>query len=149
MQQNILDLGLKPIRISDFGIRPKKKKRKSLTPAQRVYIWERPAIYGRKCNICNQRINRLSDLELDHTRAHSKGGKKLSLTHKACNRLKSSGSLGKIQEKLGIKSKRRKGRMKKASKRKVRRTDTLGIKKALGIDRRKNTIWDNAAKGIK
>ena len=98
---------------------PKKKKRKTLTPAQRLYVWERPKIYGRKCSICNQRITKQSDLELDHTRAHSKGGTKLALAHKDCNRLKSSGSLGKIQKTLGIKTKKKNTiRKKKTTKRK-------------------------------
>jgi 5-methylcytosine-specific restriction endonuclease McrA len=84
------------------------KKRKTLTSAQRIYIWERPNIYGRKCSICNRRITKLSELELDHKRAHIKGGKKLVLAHKDCNRLKSSGSLAKIQKTLGIKTKKKK-----------------------------------------
>src|SRR3989344_6252913 len=82
-----------------------KKKRKSLTPAQRIYIWERPKKYGRRCSICHEDIDRLSNLELDHTRAHAKGGTRLALAHRDCNRHKSSGNLGKIQKQLGIKSK--------------------------------------------
>jgi len=99
--------GIKPIKIKplDFGLGPQKKKRKTLTSTQRIYIWERPNIYGRTCSICHRRITKLSDLELDHTRAHSKGGTKLALAHKDCNRLKSSGSLRQIHKKLGIKSK--------------------------------------------
>jgi len=81
-----------------------KKKRKSLTPGQRLFIWEHPKMYGRKCNICGETIKLQSDLELDHTKAHSKGGTTLSLAHKHCNRVKGSGSLGKIQKALGIKS---------------------------------------------
>lgn len=92
-----------------------KKKRKTLTSAQRIYIWEKPNIYGRTCSICHQKITKLSDLELDHTRAYSKGGTKLALAHKECNRLKSSGSLAKIQKTLGIKTKKRKTTTKKKS----------------------------------
>jgi hypothetical protein len=79
-----------------------RKKRKTLTPALRIYIWERPKEYGRKCSICGKRITKLSDLELDHTRAYSKGGKRLALAHKDCNRVKASGGLREIQKKLGI-----------------------------------------------
>ena len=102
--------GIEPIKIKplDFGLGPQKKKRKTLTSAQRIYIWERPNIYGRICSICHRRITKLSDLELDHTRASSKGGTKVALAHKDCNRVKSSGSLRQIQKKLGIKTKHKK-----------------------------------------
>ena len=120
MPQNAFDFGFRPPKVKpmNFGFGPKKKKRKTLTPSQRIYIWERPNIYGRTCSICHRRITKLSDLELDHTRAHSKGGTKLALAHKDCNRLKSSGSLGKIQKMLGIKTKKRKKTKKKSTKRK-------------------------------
>lgn len=118
MPRNTFDFGFKPVKIKGFGLSPKKKKRKTLTPSQRIYFWERPNIYGRTCSICHRKITKLSDLELDHTRAHSKGGTKLALAHKDCNRLKSSGSLGKIQKTLGIKTKKRKTTKKKPTKRK-------------------------------
>ena len=120
--------GLKPIKIKPmgFGLSPEKKKRKTLTSSQRIYIWERPNIYGRTCSICHRKITKLSDLELDHTRAHSKGGTKLALAHKDCNRLKSSGSLRKIQKTLGIKTKKKKTTKKKSTKRKS--SNPFGIK---------------------
>lgn len=64
-----------------YSSQSKNKKRKTVTSPQRIYIWERPNIYGRNCSICHRRITKLSDLELDHTRAHIKGGKKLALAH--------------------------------------------------------------------
>lgn len=91
----------------------KKKKRVKLTPKQRIFIWEHPKICGRTCSICHQRITKLSDLELDHTKAFSKGGKKLALAHRDCNRMKASGSLREIQERLGIKTKKKRKRRKK------------------------------------
>jgi len=110
--------GPKPIKLSGFGLLyPKKKKRKTLTSAQRIYIWERPKKYGRTCSICHEKITKLSDMELDHTRPYSKDGTKLALAHKDCNRLKSSGSLRKIQKTLGIKTKKKKTK-KKPTKRK-------------------------------
>ena len=120
MPRNPWSIPIKPIRIQPigFGLGPQKKKGKTLTPGQRIYIWERPNIYGRTCSICHRKITKLSDLELDHTRVHSKGGTKLALAHKDCNRLKSSGSLGKIQKTLGIKTKKRKTTKKKSTKRK-------------------------------
>ena len=101
---NLKDLSLGNI----YGQGSNKKKRKSLTPTQRIYIWNRPNIYGRTCSICHRRITSIEDLELDHTRAYSKGGTKLALAHRICNRMKSSGSLGHIQRTLGIKTTKRK-----------------------------------------
>ncbi|MFH1324108.1 MAG: hypothetical protein ABIH64_02570 [Nanoarchaeota archaeon] len=106
----------------------KKKKRKTLTPAQRIYIWEHPNIYGRNCSICHRRITKLSDLELDHTRAHSKGGTKLALAHKDCNRLKGSGSLKKIQKTLGIKTKKKNTPKRKPKRRTKRPTNPFDIR---------------------
>lgn len=98
-----------------LGPGKKKKKRVKLTPKQRIYIWEHPKTYGRTCSICHRRITKLSDLELNHTKPFSKGGKKLALAHRDCNRMKASGSLRKIQKTLGIKTKKpkKKGRTKK------------------------------------
>ena len=85
----------------------RKKKRIKLTPKERLYVWEHPRKYGRTCNICGKRITKQSDLELDHTKAYSKGGSKLNLTHRDCNRMKSGGSLKKIQKALALKTKKR------------------------------------------
>lgn len=75
---------------------------------------------GRTCTICHQRITKLSDLELDHTKPFSKGGKKLVLAHRDCNRMKASGSLRKIQKTLGIKTKKRRRTKKRKRKAKPR-----------------------------
>jgi len=91
---------IKPVNV--WGAAPK-KRRKKLTPAQRIYIWEHPEKYGRTCNICHGRIQKLSDLELDHTRAVSKGGTRLALAHKECNRMKGSKSLRQVQERMRFK----------------------------------------------
>ena len=85
-----------------------KKKRKTLTTAQRNHIWDNPKIYGRKCSICGQRITKISELELDHTKSYKSGGTRLALAHRSCNRMKSSGSLARIQRTLGIKPARKK-----------------------------------------
>ena len=102
----------------------KTKKRRPLTPGQRLYIWEHPRMYGRTCSICHQRITKQSELELDHTRAFSKGGAKQALAHRECNRIKGSGSLGKIQKRMGFKTTKRKVHKKK---KKIRRTNSLGL----------------------
>ena len=98
-----------------FGEKGKpKRKRVRLTARQRIYIWEHPKQYGRTCSICHKRITKLSDLELDHTKPYSKGGTRLRLAHRECNRMKSSGSLGKIQKALGFKTAKKKTARKKA-----------------------------------
>lgn len=123
-------------KFDSFG-RPikEKPKRKTLTSAQRIYIWERPKIYGRKCNICHQTITKLSDLELDHIRAGSKGGKKLALAHKDCNRLKSNKSLNQIQKLLGIKTTKRKAVKKKVTKKKINSKKKVTRKNSFEIPR--------------
>ncbi len=97
-----------------------KKKRKSLTSGQRLFIWEHPKLYGRKCHICGQKITKQSDLQLDHKTAFSNGGKKLALAHTHCNRIKSSGSLRKIQKALGLRIKRKRSERKKKVRRATR-----------------------------
>jgi len=110
MSQNPWGVPIKPIRIQQtgFGLGHQKKKRAQLTPGQRLYILEHSKKYGRKCSICSEKITKQSDLQLDHTHPYSKGGTKLNLAHGHCNRMKGSGSLGKIQKTLGIKIKKRK-----------------------------------------
>lgn len=94
----------------------KKKKRAKLSASQRIYIWEHPKLYGRRCNICGQRITKMSELELDHTRAHSKGGKRLALAHPICNRMKGTKSLGYVQKKIGTKTSKRRTTKKRKTK---------------------------------
>ena len=101
-----------------------KKKRNKMTSKQREFIWEHPKMFGRTCSICNQRITKLSDLEFDHTKAFSKGGKKVALAHRDCNKMKGSGSLKKIQKVMGFKQKTRKKHKKKSHRRK--KSDTYG-----------------------
>lgn len=104
-----------------------KPKRKTLTPTERIYIWEHPKMYGKECNICSGRITKLSDLELDHTRAHSKGGKKLALAHKLCNRMKGSKSLKAVQKKMGFESTIKKTTKKKSKRKATRQPLDWGI----------------------
>jgi len=94
------------------------KKRVRLTPAQRIYIWENPKMYGRTCSICGKKITQVSDLDLDHTKPFSKGGMKQALAHKLCNRMKASGSLRKIQKTMGFKTTKRKRKSKTKARKK-------------------------------
>lgn len=103
--------------LNDINKPIKRKKRVKLTPAQRIFIWEHPKLYGRKCSICHGKITKMSDLELDHTKSFKSGGKKQALAHKHCNRMKASGSLGKIQRELGLKRKSTKKKSKRVNRR--------------------------------
>ena len=105
-----------------------KKKRAKLSASQRIYIWEHPKLYGRTCNICHQRITKMSELELDHTRAHSKGGKRLALAHSICNRMKGTKNLGYVQKSIGIKSSKRRTTKRKRKRTKAYNPFELNIK---------------------
>jgi len=83
----------------------KTKKRDRLTPKETVYVWEHEEKYGRTCSICGAKILKLSDLELDHTKPYSKGGEKMALAHRDCNRMKGSKNLRHIQTKMKLKPK--------------------------------------------
>ena len=126
MPKSSFDLGIKPIKIKPlksidiWGASKKpQKKRTKLTPKQREYVWEHPKLYGRKCNICGEVITKLSDLELDHTHPYVKGGTKMNLAHRDCNRMKGSKSLKQIQKKMALKPAKtqKKTTKKKATKR--------------------------------
>lgn len=105
------------VNTADFGYGPnKKKKRVKLTPKERLYVWEHPKIYGRICNICTQKITKMSDLELDHTKPYSKGGTKMNLAHRDCNRMKGSKGLRHVQKKMTLKQAPRKKTTKKKKK---------------------------------
>ena len=107
-----IDLG------SIYGVK-QKKKRVKLTPKERIYVWEHPKLYGRTCHICGHRITKLSDLELDHKHPYSKGGKKMNLAHRDCNRMKGSKSLKSVQKKMALKkTTKKKSTTKKKKKRK-------------------------------
>lgn len=107
-----------------LGIGPKKKKRKSLTPAQKLWQWENNQHI---CHICGKRISKLSEAEFDHKRAHSKGGTTMALAHRTCNRLKSNKSTTQIRKTLGIKTKTKRKTNKKKTTKKKRKIQTLSI----------------------
>lgn len=121
------------------GQRSRSRRRKTLTLKQKLWIWDNARSQGlsKLCHICHKRITRFADMELDHIRAASKGGKKLAFAHKDCNRIKSSGSLREIQNKLGIKSRQPK---RKVTRRRSRRTTKVDI---FGNIIRKGSIRDN------
>lgn len=100
-----------------FEVKPE-RKRVTLTSKERIYVWEHPETYGRACSVCNKKIAKLSDLELDHTKPYSKGGKKLALAHRDCNRMKGSRNLKDVQKKMGLKTtkKRKQSRLKTKAK---------------------------------
>lgn len=89
----------------DLGYGKPNKKRKALTPTQRLWHWEHGT---HTCYICHKRITKLSDAEFDHTRAYSKGGVSIKISHKLCNRMKGKYGLTEIQKRLGVKITKRK-----------------------------------------
>lgn len=101
-----------------FGEKRKPKKRVQVNPVERIYVWEHPEIYGRTCSICGRKITKLSDLELDHTKPYSKGGRKLALAHSDCNRVKGSKSLRDVQKRMCFKTTEKKRRSKTKPKKK-------------------------------
>lgn len=120
-----LDFGIKlPKPVDLYGLNKPKKKRVTLTSKQRIYVWEHPEMYGRKCSICSGRITKLSDLELDHTRPYSQGGSKMNLAHRDCNRMKGTKSLSHVQTKMGFK---KTVTRKPTKKRRKRRTNEFGL----------------------
>lgn len=108
--------------------KPAKKKRAKLTPSQRLYVWEHPKLYGRKCSICGHSIIKQSDMELDHTKPYSKGGTKMNLAHKECNRMKGSKGLRHIQKKMGFKPTTKRKTRSDKGKKKSGINDSLKIK---------------------
>lgn len=103
-----------------------RRKRDKLTASERIFIWERPKKYGRTCNVCHERITKLSDLELDHIRAFSKGGKKLALAHKQCNRMKGNKRLGYVQTRMAIKTNSNKAKKRNRRSNYTYETDIFG-----------------------
>ena len=106
-----------------YGAQPKKKRVK-LTAKERLYVWEHPTKYGRKCNVCGGRITKMSDMELDHTHPYSKGGTKMNLAHRDCNRMKGSRNLKHVQTKMGF-AKKKTTKSKSITKKKTTRTPSL------------------------
>ncbi len=127
-RDNPLNLG--PAFNSLYGT-PKSRSRNTLTLRQKIYVWDHAKALGvsKTCRVCGESIKKFEDVEFDHTRAHIKGGVRQALTHRWCNRMKSSGSLGKIQRIIG---KRTKGK-KKTSKATKRKSSEYGyVRNALG-----------------
>jgi 5-methylcytosine-specific restriction endonuclease McrA len=118
MSKNPLEMpSLGKVLFGELDEKPR-KKRVQLKANERLYIWEHPKKYGRICSICGEKITKMSDLELDHTKPYSKGGTKLALAHRECNRMKASGSLAKIQKTMGFKTTRKKRQSKRKPKKK-------------------------------
>lgn len=110
----------------------KKKGKRQITNAQKIWCWEK---YSHTCNICGKRVMKFSDAEFDHTRAHSKGGASslvnVKITHRQCNRLKGTKTLSETKKMLGVKTKKttKKKTTKKKSTRKksTRKKDPYGL----------------------
>lgn len=81
------------------------RKRRTATAAEKMLYWD---THAHVCHVCHKKITRISDAELDHVRAYSKGGSTMKLAHRGCNRLKSDKSLGATQRRMGVRSSKRK-----------------------------------------
>ncbi|MEM3099469.1 MAG: hypothetical protein QXU32_12270 [Nitrososphaerales archaeon] len=112
MSRNPFTVDIKPIDI--WGGSKSRRKRKNISFTEKAILWEKNKSHI--CHICRQKIHSLTEAEVDHIRAHSKGGQSVSWAHRACNRLKGKKSLSEIHRRLGIKtkSKKRKATRKKS-----------------------------------
>ena len=107
MARNPFDLsGLGP-----FGVYGKKlaKKRKNISFTEKAILWEKDKRHI--CHVCKKKIHSMTEAQVDHVRANSKGGQRIAWTHASCNRLKGNKPSSAVQKRLGIyKPKKRKGK---------------------------------------
>ena len=99
--------------IGVYGKKPV-KKRKNLSFNEKAILWEKNK--GHICHICKQKIHSLTEAQVDHIRAHSKGGSRVAWAHASCNRSKGNKPLSVMQKRLGI-YKPKKRRKKKSTRR--------------------------------
>lgn len=107
-----------------FGIKPidpwagkpirEKKKRKAISFTEKAILWERNK--NHICHICLRKIHSLAEAQVDHVRAFSKGGQRLSWAHSSCNRLKGDKSLSEVHRRLGIQKRKKKRTIRKKRK---------------------------------
>ncbi len=79
------------------------RKRRNISFTEKTILWERNKSHV--CHICRQKIHSLTEAEVDHVRANSKGGQTVSWAHRHCNRMKGNKPLSVIHKRLGIKTK--------------------------------------------
>ena len=96
---------------------------------------EKPSL---ECHICRQKIHSLTEAEVDHVRAHSKGGQRISWAHHACNRLKGKKSLSEIHKRLGIKTRTQK---RKKSRKRSSSRGNYWVNPLTGKKERVKSIW--------
>ena len=103
----------------NIGIFGKSVKKKRRTPSftEKAILWERNN--NHICHICTRKIHSLTEAEVDHVRASSKGGSVCKWAHRSCNRMKGNKPLSVIQKRLGIKSAPKKGGIKKRKKKAI------------------------------
>ena len=95
---------------------PAKKHSRTASASQKMLFWD---THSHVCHICHKVITRITDAELDHVRAYSKGGSTLKLSHRGCNRAKSNKSLEAARKYVGVRvrhtKKRKTGRKRRRS----------------------------------
>ncbi len=92
IQKNIT----KSFGLKDVSKKHPKKKSKTLTLAQKLYIWE--TTKNHNCYMCKRWIYNLSDCEFDHVSR----GKKQAMMHHRCNSIKASKTLRRIKKEVMI-----------------------------------------------
>ncbi|MEM3364766.1 MAG: hypothetical protein QXS93_04650 [Candidatus Micrarchaeia archaeon] len=104
-------IDIKPINVWGDSERRARRNRKNISFTEKAILWEKNKSHI--CHICRQKIHSLTEAEVDHVRAHSKGGQRIMWAHRACNRLKGNKSLSEIHRRLGIKTKYKKKKQKR------------------------------------
>lgn len=100
-----------------------KGHKRTLSSGDKKMLWKtRPHV----CAVCHKRINDYFDVQFDHKRAYSKGGRttiaNTLILHRDCNQYKSTKTLTQIKKRLGT---HRLKKRKKRSKRRTSRTNNL------------------------
>ena len=104
-------------------LKPTTKKRRNVSTTEKTILWERNKSHI--CHVCHGKIHSLTEAQVDHVRANSKGGDRVSWAHSSCNRMKGNKPLSVIHRRLGIK-KKTSSRRKVASRRKPITYDIFG-----------------------
>ena len=88
-----------PRKTNLLGFGTSRKKPRIVSPTRKMALWD---TLSHVCHVCHKRITRITDAELDHVKAYSKGGSSVKFAHRSCNRSKSNKSLPSAQKYLGV-----------------------------------------------
>jgi 5-methylcytosine-specific restriction endonuclease McrA len=110
-------MGMKDFSIGgNFGIFGSKKantkKRKNVSFTEKAILWEKNKRHI--CHICKREIHSMTEGQVDHIRANSKGGQRIAWAHASCNRIKGNKPLSQVQKRLGVYKPKARKKKKKA-----------------------------------